>query len=656
MDSRRDASRGIYLPSGIRVRGPGASRLTEQLGLQPQPPLLLSPGDSRDALFALICTAEPRTGARPAVEWILDALTEEIRQGWPECPRLTRDREVEDPPSRFGGVGYRVNAKPGRGWTGRLLWRSVHPAVPGVPITTQATLEETSSYTRLGVQVTAEGGLANVRGFIGAGQAQPPFLRRLQDPLHLTWMGTTLATQRLGSRDIGDFVTNVLGAPARTHPVVVLAPREDGGYNLDAKLLAWELLGRARLHVIHDPKSTYDLTDAVGGRTMSCFRGAARCYMPGWSRHDDPFEHPLLLGDQLDDPLLRAAWLGEVGMWMAGRVRLPEFMTAEVVEKAPEMVHVEAPANRDMPSSRDAEPAAESDARPGVHAEGPAEGPTDDDVAHVVKAPDEVPAPEGREEDGAARHDPLPAIHHLAEQVDALTRFVRDLLASHARLSGEVERLGTLSAVRSSSTNAIERRLGGLEELMERFFGSEPTVQGGQSGHEMAGIGTDGSRGAATPSPAASAEDEGRLTVAQVVADVAEVHDDALAVLDAALEAAGDSPYEDAERVRAVLDAMAQVARRRRDGILGISLREAFGSLGIDYRSGIAQTTSARLRQQYQFTSPAGEPFEAEEHIVLGNTYDPRRCLRIYFSSRVAGEARFVIGHVGRHFEVMTST
>jgi hypothetical protein len=49
-------------------------------------------------------------------------------------------------------------------------------------------------------------------------------------------------------------------------------------------------------------------------------------------------------------------------------------------------------------------------------------------------------------------------------------------------------------------------------------------------------------------------------------------------------------------------------------------------------------------------------PFEGEEHIVLGNTYNPRRCLRIYFSSRVPGEARFVIGHVGRHFEVLTST
>jgi hypothetical protein len=41
---------------------------------------------------------------------------------------------------------------------------------------------------------------------------------------------------------------------------------------------------------------------------------------------------------------------------------------------------------------------------------------------------------------------------------------------------------------------------------------------------------------------------------------------------------------------------------------------------------------------------------------VLGNTYDPRRCLRIYFSSRVPNERRFVLGHVGRHLTVLSST
>ena len=86
------------------------------------------------------------------------------------------------------------------------------------------------------------------------------------------------------------------------------------------------------------------------------------------------------------------------------------------------------------------------------------------------------------------------------------------------------------------------------------------------------------------------------------------------------------------------------------------ALRDAFGDLGIDYRAAIAKSTSARLREQYRFPYRKGEVIEAEEHIALGGTYDPRRCLRIYFSSRVPNEPRFVIAHVGRHFEVMTTT
>ena len=144
--------------------------------------------------------------------------------------------------------------------------------------------------------------------------------------------------------------------------------------------------------------------------------------------------------------------------------------------------------------------------------------------------------------------------------------------------------------------------------------------------------------------------------LAQVVQDAAESWSDALHFLDSAYVSAADSPYEDPERVRAIFEAMARVARHRRDGTLGTSLRDAFGDLGIDYRAAIARSTSARLREQYRFLYRDGELVEAEEHIVLGNTYDPRRCLRIYFSSRVPNEPRFVIAHVGRHFEVKSSS
>jgi hypothetical protein len=48
--------------------------------------------------------------------------------------------------------------------------------------------------------------------------------------------------------------------------------------------------------------------------------------------------------------------------------------------------------------------------------------------------------------------------------------------------------------------------------------------------------------------------------------------------------------------------------------------------------------------------------YDCVEHLALGDSYDPRYCLRIYFTSRAPAETRFVIGHVGRHFDVKTTT
>lgn len=63
-----------------------------------------------------------------------------------------------------------------------------------------------------------------------------------------------------------------------------------------------------------------------------------------------------------------------------------------------------------------------------------------------------------------------------------------------------------------------------------------------------------------------------------------------------------------------------------------------------------------RVRTRTRIGGPGGAEYESNEHIVLGSSYDPRHCLRIYFTSRAPVEPRLVIGHVGRHFKVMTST
>src|SRR5258705_461100 len=80
------------------------------------------------------------------------------------------------------------------------------------------------------------------------------------------------------------------------------------------------------------------------------------------------------------------------------------------------------------------------------------------------------------------------------------------------------------------------------------------------------------------------------------------------------------------------LQSIAQVARDRRDGPLGQGLRDEFKARGLDYRGGISETSSRKIREQHLF-AVAGREFCCEEHICLGGgTYDPAKCLRIYMS------------------------
>lgn len=215
-------------------------------------------------------------------------------------------------------------------------------------------------------------------------------------------------------------------------------------------------------------------------------------------------------------------------------------------------------------------------------------------------------------------------------------------LSAQRRIAEELEQLRTTLAVRSAGSLGIERRLGAIERIVQRLAtlvlpDVEPTTP-------------------ATDDAPQDFESSAAVRLLDVVRQAGEQHADALILLPEVERSAAASPYEDPERVRDILDAMALVARRRQGGRLGKSLREAFREIGVDYRGGIAASTPQSLRDQYRISDPAGQVFECEEHIALGNSYDPRHCLRIYFTSRAPGETRFVIGHVGRHLEVMTST
>lgn len=654
--ARSNGPPGTYTSTGWRIVGARAPDVVREV--PPSALAVLSAGRPEDTLFAIDCTAPSMFQGRATADRVLEAITDDVRRSWAHCPRLLRDEVHDEPPSRFGGLRTRYAREPGARWRGDLLWRSVHPMVAGAPITTRVTLEERASWLRIGVRVTADDGPASVRGFVGAGQAQPRFLTTLQASVPFTWLGAPLEVRTIRPGDEEDFVRSVLGGGMRSYPVVILTSLEEGRYVVAPDDLLGQLFGRARLYVFDQYRQTYTFTDLLRDRRMSCYLGAARAYMPGWSMDDDPYDHPLLLSERLADPVMRAAWCGEIGRWYGQTVTLPAPLEDPVSEAPARTTRSgagsatsEAADAAVLPQSPPGRPSGESQGKPAGapgsgHPPSPERSPTDPSP----RAPSSPDATDGGPFLPDAPPDTSRAAAELlvgvTSEIRDLAGLVRRMMDLQSALRDEVERLGTLAAVRSSSTNAIERRLGQLETLLEEWVrGADPAAarSAGTSG------GTDGE-------VHEDDDDTGRLSLAEVVRAAAETHSGGLLVLDSAVAAAAGSPYEDPERVKAILDAMAAVARKRADGTLGTSLREAFNDLGIDYRAAISSSTSARLRRQYEFLMPNGDPIQTEEHIVLGNTYDPRRCLRIYFSSRVPTETRFVIGHVGRHFEVRSST
>src|SRR5690606_20334019 len=138
MPRSSNVPRGQILPNGLRIVGRGAEQIAERAAAYAVEHL--SAGAVADTLYALQCTMPPVVAGRTTVERMLDAITDEIRDTWPDCPRLLRDEPAYRPPSRFGGLEYDFRMEPGNGWTGEVVWRSVHRVVAGAPITTRVLL------------------------------------------------------------------------------------------------------------------------------------------------------------------------------------------------------------------------------------------------------------------------------------------------------------------------------------------------------------------------------------------------------------------------------------------------------------------------------------------------------------------------------------
>jgi hypothetical protein len=601
----------LVTATGLRFVG----KATELLRASIDSSASLEPGSQDNAVYAARFQVRPRMGGASVVPAVLAALHTAVEHDWPDAPPLLRDRPLSRPASRFHGLRWMTDDQ-GHAWMGELVWRHTHPTVAGAPCTTHVMLEERPGYTSLAVRVAVDDGIATLRGLAGAGQGRPSFLADLTKAARLSFAGRECAPTLLDDDEIESFVRDTLLSETREVPVAVVSPLEAGGYPVPLDELGVELLGLASVYVIERHPTTFRLTDALGDKRLSCYWGALRVYMPGFSCAERPEDHPLLTHERLVDPVLRAGLLGRLGRYAAERVTMPPGVPAV---RLPSGLVITVP------------PATSLETAPSLVSSAPAVAAAASPTAPLAPTP--PPA-----------LDALPKLlANLDARIGALGATISHLVAANTALADEIARLRTTTALRSSGTASLERRFETLQQtIRDHLVPPPPASQGVQADAE----------------PDANKRDDATDTpsLLDVVREAATSQSDALLILESAERSAAESPYEDADRLAVVLGAMASIARRRQEGAIGTSLRDAFRDLGIDYRGGISPATPDKLRQQYDAVGPDGRTFECLEHVVLGSSYDPRYCLRIYFSSRVRLEPRFVIGHIGRHFDVKSTT
>jgi hypothetical protein len=612
--------------TGMRIIGAEAINLISQV--PEHAPVV--PGADNDVLYAARFQARPRIGAGSAVPDLIATLYTFVAREWIDAPHLARNRPLAWRSTRFSGLIWDVHGDTGA-WTGELLWRRPHPVVSGAPCTTHVIISEHGTHVSVAIRVSADSGAAAVRGNVGAGQALPDFIVALNRFMRLTFDGSTATPRTLEEYDVAAFVSQQLLADGRTTPYAVLAPLEAGGYVIPPEELAEELLGIAQLHVFEKHQHTFKFSDTLGDRRLSCYWGALRVYMPGFSCADRPEDHPLLVSDRLVDPIMRADMIGRISRNARFRYPMPPGVDKLRAPRIPVAAPPAAPASVSARAESTIETGAPESALPIASG---ADAPAAADTARALPLPSAMPA------------EMTAQLLGLGGRIEELTESMTKLVEANTVLSDEIQRLRTTTAVRAVNTNALERRMSSLVQTLQRYLvntASQLRIDEGD-----------------TTARGENAEDDVReedsLSLVEVLRQAGSAHPDALLVLEAAERSALESPFEDLDRVAVILDAVAQVARRRQSGTLGASLRDAFRELGVDYRGGISAATSKKHRQQYDLPGPGGQIYTCEEHIALGESYDPRHCLRIYFTSRAAREPRFVIGHVGRHFDVLTTT
>ncbi len=448
-----------------------------------------------------------------------------------------------------------------------FTWRHPHGSDQNITWATQVSLYKDGDGARLSVRVWNTGPDHGEEGLLLT--TRPKFLASLPDFLnvrHLDGSMLSVGSRRVDEEGFPYFVRYELLESRRIHPVLLISPAGDGSYPMAPDALAAEFITLAEVVHAESPKSTFSLTHELDGARLSCYNGAVRVYLPGFTKEADPLRHPLLLPRQIKD--------------RKSRVRLAQYLARLSV--------------------RYYEP---------------------DDAIPKLR-------------DLRALHD------------DQRRRAQLNHAYSAASKAGDAETWQML-AEEYSLENEKLRNEG--DSLREQLRIAQQNVRAlSQSLRDL-------NRPIAGPDASEADMEFEPETVLEAVEHAESMFGDYLRVLPSAYSSAEASPYRRPGQILAALKALADIASARRQGPLGRNLRDVFTERGLDYRAGITDNTPPRLRQQYEF-SDEGNSYTCEEHICFGTSYDPADCARIYFSSRLEGEGRLIIGHVGRHFEVQSTT
>lgn len=459
-----------------------------------------------------------------------------------------------------------------------FTWRHPHRGAPDIAWSTRVTYATPDrTLARLTMRVGNSGpDLTSTDALLTSRPRLSQYLRRY---FGIRCDGAPLAEtpRKLGADDVPHLVRYELFDPQRSQPVVVLSPHADGRFAIDPCQIADEFLGLATVVVLADSDAAWALTRELGSRSLSCFRGAMRVYLAGFSLQADPWQHPLILPHQLA---------------VAGRrLRLAQTLALLTTRR-----FAEDPRLAELREERT--------------------------VALLQRQQTMAKQMAASIRDAADKHDYVQLADAYATENSALKHELARLQAENEDLR---DRIGQLESKVKALGYALRARGGSPAE-------TEPTE--------------------------ADLFDAEAATVLEAVEHAQTVYAETLVFLPNAIETAAASPFRRPAELQHAFTVLAELARtaKTKGGELGRPLREILKERGIDYRPGIARTTSKKHRAQYEFVDEQGAVHVCEEHLCWGSSYDAAECLRVYLNSNALTQGRIIIGHVGEHLDGATTT